>query len=108
MLAAKTANKLSRLRSLLPNPFIGIPSNSEALVSSTWLSTGVDLPQKPTFGAFIGRGNEMATGNIKSRGDEDSRETFGWGRKIVSLQRRHFSNQALGVVGTCNKGCTSE
>ena len=68
MLAAKTSNKLSRLRSLLPRTFIGIPSNYEALVSSTWLSTGVDLPQKPTFGAFIGRVNEMATGNIKSRG----------------------------------------
>lgn len=64
MLAAKTSHKLSSLRSFLPHTFVPISSNLEASVSSPLLSTCDDIPQKPTFGAFMGKVNEIETENV--------------------------------------------
>ncbi|KAL7169314.1 hypothetical protein ACSBR2_034376 [Camellia fascicularis] len=110
MLAAKTLCKLSSLRSILPCTFDPIVPSLEALIYSTLLSTVVDIPQKTMPAAFLGKVNEMATGNVlseqgshipfKSRGDEKSREAFACGRQIQSLPQRHFLNQVPGMVGT--------
>ncbi|XP_028069118.1 hydroxymethylglutaryl-CoA lyase, mitochondrial-like [Camellia sinensis] len=110
MLAAKTLCKLSSLRSFLPCTFDPIVPSLEALIYSTLLSTVVDIPQKTMPAAFLGKVNEMATGNVlseqgnhipfKSRGDEKSRDAFACGRQIQSLPQRHFLNQVPGMVGT--------
>ncbi|GMP86406.1 hypothetical protein CsSME_00039193 [Camellia sinensis var. sinensis] len=110
MLAAKTLCKLSSLRSFLPCTFDPIVPSLEVFIYSTLLSTVVDIPQKTMPAAFLGKVNEMATGNVlseqgshipfKSRGDEKSREAFACGRQIQSLPQRHFLNQVPGMVGT--------
>ncbi|XP_058209447.1 uncharacterized protein LOC131322216 isoform X1 [Rhododendron vialii] len=111
MLAAKTSHKLSSLRSFLPHTVVPISSSSEALVSAPLLRTGDDIPWKPTFGAFLGKVNEIETENVVPEreshcpfhrmGDKNSRQASVWEGQIRSLPREHFSNQALGVVGTC-------
>lgn len=63
MLAAKTSHKLSSLRSFLHHTVVPI-SSSEALVSAPLLRTGDDIPWKPTFGAFLGKVNEIETENV--------------------------------------------
>ncbi|CAL5351744.1 unnamed protein product [Camellia sinensis] len=66
MLAAKTLCKLSSLRSFLPCTFDPIVPSLEAFIYSTLLSTVVDIPQKTMPAAFLGKVNEMATGNVLS------------------------------------------
>ncbi|KAI8541237.1 hypothetical protein RHMOL_Rhmol08G0046400 [Rhododendron molle] len=110
MLAAKTSHKLSSLKSFLPHIVVPISSSSEALVSAPLLRTGDDIPWKPTFGAFLGKVNGIETENVVPEreshcsfhrmGDKNSRQASVWEGQITSLPRGHFSNQALGVVGT--------
>ncbi|CAL5420578.1 unnamed protein product [Camellia sinensis] len=66
MLAAKTLCKLSSLQSFLPCTFDPIVPSLEAFIYSTLLSTVVDIPQKTMPAAFLGKVNEMATGNVLS------------------------------------------
>ncbi|XP_052174589.1 uncharacterized protein LOC127789679 isoform X2 [Diospyros lotus] len=85
-------------------------SSLEALVSSTLLSNGVDILQKPIFDAFMSRGNEMEAENVmpergshcpfRNRGGRTLREAFALGRQIKSLPQRHFTDQGLAVVAT--------
>lgn len=110
MLAAKTSCKLSSLRSFLPHTGVPIASSLEALVSTRLLSTSDDIAWKPTFGEFIGEVSEIETENVVPEqgshspfhqlGDKNSRQSLVWEGQIMSLARGHFSNEALGVVGT--------
>ncbi|XP_052174590.1 uncharacterized protein LOC127789679 isoform X3 [Diospyros lotus] len=85
-------------------------SSLEALVSTTLLSNGVDILQKPIFDAFMSRVNEMEAENVmpergshcpfRNRGGRTLREAFALGRQIKSLPQRHFTDQGLAVVAT--------
>uniref|UniRef100_A0A5B7ALY4 hydroxymethylglutaryl-CoA lyase n=1 Tax=Davidia involucrata TaxID=16924 RepID=A0A5B7ALY4_DAVIN len=111
MLAAKALCRISRWRSFFPLTFVPLVSSLEVpLVSDELLSIGVDKLQKSCIGAFMGRANEMDTGNLwfegrsrcsfKSRNDENTSEAFPWRRQIKSVSLGHFSNQPPGVFGT--------